>query len=306
MAGGAIAAQAAAPLAGRQAPGLYRYRVGDFELTAINDGVWHRPIDAAFVRNAAYADIQQAMADAFMPAGDTLALPLTMVLVNTGAKLILIDTGTGGQIGPSAGALLANLAAAGVMPEAIDAVVISHFHFDHIDGLKTKDDARVFPNAEILVPAPEWRFWMDDANLRAAPDSRKREFLNARRIVHGLDRELRQFNPGDEVLSGVTSLPAFGHTPGHTVFAVTSGNAAVLVLGDTTDHPALFVRHPEWQPSNDMDGPQAAETRAKLLDRVAADRMLVQGYHFPFPGLGRIMRHGAGFDFVPAQWQSQL
>jgi glyoxylase-like metal-dependent hydrolase (beta-lactamase superfamily II) len=299
-------ARAKVPPTESQVPGLYRYRVGNFELTAINDGVWQLPIDAAFVTNTPFPKVQQAMVDAFMPATDHLAYPFTALLVNTGAKLLLIDTGTGGQITPTAGLLEANLQAAGVSPDAIDAVVITHFHPDHINGLKTKDDVLVFPNAELFVPEAEWTFWTDEANLRAASEVVKGFFLNAHRIFGNLATEVHRYRAGVELIPGVVPIWAPGHTPGHQAIALASGNQSMLVLSDTSTHPALFVRHPEWSVAFDMDAATAIATRKKLLDQVAADRMLVTGYHFPFPACGHIAKTPGGYEFYPAQWSPQL
>jgi glyoxylase-like metal-dependent hydrolase (beta-lactamase superfamily II) len=185
-------------------------------------------------------------------------------------------------------------------------IAISHFHPDHINGVKTKDDELVFANAEILVSAPEWAFWMDDAKMSAAPEGLKGNFLNVRRIFGNIARDVRRYEPGQEVAPGITSIAAYGHTPGHTAFAVASGNQSMLVLSDTTNHPWLFVKNPEWQGSFDMDGNMAVATRRKLLDRAAADRMLVQGYHFPFPASGHIGREGKAYNFVPVVWQPSL
>ena len=143
-----LSANAASPAAGEQSPGIYRYRLGSFELTALYDGIWYRPITDKFIRNAPFAEVESALTAAFMPA-DKLATPFTTLIVNTGQKLVLIDTGTGGQIAASAGVLRANLSAAGIDPKAIDLIVISHFHPDHINGLKDKDNELVFPNAEL-------------------------------------------------------------------------------------------------------------------------------------------------------------
>ena len=199
-----------------------------------------------------------------------------MLLVNTGSKLVLIDAGTAGQIADTAGFMMANLAAAGIAPAAIDTILISHFHPDHIDGLKTKDGDKVFANAEILVPEPEWTYWMDDAEMTKAPDRIKVYFRNARRIFGDIAKEVRRFKPGAEVAPGITSIPAFGHTPGHTAFAIASGRQSILVMSDAVRNPYLFARHPEWQPLFDMDGPLAVKTRKQMLDRAAADRMLVR------------------------------
>ena len=139
-------AMAAAPPVGRQTPGVYRYRIGSFELTALYDGIWYRPISDKFIRNAPFSQVKSALTEAFMPA-DKLATPFTTLIVNTGRELVLIDTGTGGQISPTAGTLGDNLAAAGISPTAVDLVVISHFHPDHINGIKDKDNALIFPNS---------------------------------------------------------------------------------------------------------------------------------------------------------------
>ena len=298
-------AKAATPPAGKPTPGIYRYRIGTFELTALYDGIWYRPITDKFIRNAPFAEVESALADAFMPA-DKLATPFTTLVVNTGKKVVLIDTGTGGQIAPSAGALRANLAAAGIDPKAVDLIVVSHFHPDHINGIKDKDDDLVFPNAEITVPEAEWNFWMDDANMNAAPADLKLTFRNQRRIFSDIAHNVTRFKPGAEVAPGIVTLAAPGHTPGHTVVAIHSGDQSLLVLGDTAQHPAVFARHPDWQAAFDIDGGAAVATRKKLFDRAAADRMLVTGYHFPFPACGHLIKTASGYEHVPVEWQPNL
>ena len=299
------AAAAKAPAAGKQAAGIYRSKIGEFELTAIYDGIWNRPIDQQFVRNAPFEEVERALADSFLPS-DTLPTPFTPLLVNTGSKLVLLDTGSGGQIAPTAGTMLANLTAAGIDPKSIDAIVISHFHPDHINGIKTKDGELTFANAEILVPAPEWAYWMDDAGLGTATERLKGNFLNVRRVFADIAKAVRRYEPGEELAPGISAIAAYGHTPGHMAFAIASGNHGMLVLSDTSFQPSLFARHPEWQPVFDMDGSMAVATRKKLLDRAAADRMLVQGYHFPFPASGYIARDAKGYNFVPVMWQASL
>ena len=296
------AARGAAPAAGVQGPGVYRSRLGGIELTALYDGTWFRKIDAGFVRNASAAEVDKALTDAFLEPG-IVPTSFTALLVNAGSKLTMIDAGTGGQFGPGTGSLPGALAAAGIKPEAIDAIAISHFHPDHISGLKDKEGRKVFPNAEILVSAPEWAYWMDDANMSAAPDAMRTLFLNARRIFRDIASEVRRFTPGGEIAPGVGSLAAFGHTPGHCAFTVNSGSRSMLVLSDTTNHPWLFARNPHWQGVFDIDGNMAVETRRRLLDRAAADRMLVHGYHFPFPATGHIARTAGGYEFMPSMWQ---
>lgn len=298
-----VALAAAAPA--RQAPGFYRYKIGELEVTALNDGVWNRPLDDKFVRNAPFPDVRKAMADAFLPE-NTLPIPFTTLLVNTGSKLILLDTGTGGQLAPTAGTMSANLAAAGVDARAIETIIISHFHPDHINGLKTKENALVFPNAEVNVPSPEWAYWMDDGKMSTAPEGLQGNFRNVRRVFGDMADRIKRYEPGKDVAPGIGTIAAYGHTPGHTAFTISSGSQSLLALSDTANHPALFVRQPEWSPVFDMDQAMGIEARKRLLDRAAADRMRIAAYHFPFPATGYVARRGIGYDFIPAQWQPSL
>lgn len=298
-------ASAGMPPAGQQVPGIYRYRVGDFEMTAINDGVNRRELDAGFVRNTTLQDVSNALEEAFLPT-DALHIPFTTLAVNTGTRLILIDTGTGGRMAPTAGMLLQNFEAAGLDPAAVDTVIISHFHGDHINGLRTGDGALAFPNAEVAVPDAEWAFWMDDGQMSRAPEGMRGAFENVRRVFGNIERDIRRFDSETEVAPGITAIAAYGHTPGHTAFRIASGSDQMLVLSDTTNHPALFVRNPEWQAAFDMDGGMAVETRRRMLDMAAAERALVAGYHFPFPAAGHIARDGDRYAFAPVQWQPVL
>ena len=237
---------AATPTAGKQGPGVYRYKIGGYELTALYDGTWFRNIDDKFVKNASAAEVDKALADAFLTPG-IVPTSFTALLVNTGSKLVLIDTGTGGQFGPTTGHMAGALTAAGIKPADVDTILISHFHPDHINGIKDKDGRKVFANAEIQVPTPEWAYWMDDAQMNAAPQAARTAFLNVRRIFADISAEVKRFAPGGEVAPGITSIAAYGHTPGHTAFTVASGNQSMMVLGDVTNHPWLFARDPHWQ-----------------------------------------------------------
>jgi glyoxylase-like metal-dependent hydrolase (beta-lactamase superfamily II) len=300
--------RAAAPQSGQQGPGFYRFKVGDYEVTAINDGTWYRKLDPAFVRNADLADVQKALSDAFLPT-DVVPIPFTTLMVNTGSKLIALDTGTGAALGamaPQSGTFAANLAAAGIDPKSVDAVYISHFHPDHINGIKAKDGSLFFPNASINVPEAEWAFWMDDGNMTRAPEAAQGTFKNARRVFSDIAGKVQRFTPGKEVEPGIASIAAPGHTPGHTAYSVNSGSRSFLYIADATNNPWLFVRNPTWQAVFDADGNQAAETRKMLLDRAAADKMLAHGYHWPFPASGYIVKTAKGYDLVPAMWSPTL
>ena len=298
-------ARAAAPAAGKQAAAFYRYKVGDFEITAINDGVWLPDVAQNLVRNVSVDDMKKALSEQFQST-DKLHVPFTPLMVNTGSKLVLIDTGSAGMFVPTAASFLANFAAAGFDPKQVDVVVISHFHGDHINGIRTKDGQLVFPNAEIMVPAPEWAHWMDDAKMNAAPEAGRGNFNNSRRIFGSIANNVTRYEWGKEIAPGITAIGAPGHTPGHTAFAIASGNQSMMTTVDTTNNPYLFVRNPEWQFSFDMDGPLAVETRKKLLDRAAADKLLVAGYHWPFPATGYITKEGSGYRLHPVPWNPVL
>lgn len=287
-----------------QNPGFYRYKVGDITVTAIHDGFARRPLEG-FVRNAELADVKKAMEQAYLPA-EALPIPFTTLVLQIGGKLALIDTGNGDSGAPTSGAWMKNFRAAGFDPKDVATVVFSHFHGDHINGFRLKDGTAVFPNAEVMVPAAEWVFWMDDARMGAAPAAMQGAFAGVRRVFGPVAKDVKQFEAGKEVLSGVTAVAAYGHTPGHTAFAVSSGSGRLMVMSDTTNHPALFVRNPDWSAIFDQDADMARATRRKLLDMVSADKMQVAFYHAPFPATGHIAKAGSGFEMVPVQWSSVI
>lgn len=296
-------AHATVPPAGGQAPGFYRFMVGSLEVTMINDGKFQRPLEAAFVRNAELADVQAALADAFQPT-DTLTIPITTTVINTGDRLVLIDAGTGGLLAPTAGRWMANFRAAGYAPEQVDAVIVSHFHGDHIQGIRAQDGQPVFRNASLHVSEPEWAFWMDDGQMSRAPEAMQNAFKGVRRVFAPVAKDVQQYSGEMELVPGIRALPAPGHTPGHSAFLLSSGADSLLVWSDTTNKPELFVRNPDWHAVFDMDGAQAAATRKRLLDMAASERLRVAGYHFPFPANGYIARDSGRFRFVPALWDA--
>jgi glyoxylase-like metal-dependent hydrolase (beta-lactamase superfamily II) len=299
--------QAAAPAAGKQAPSFYRLKVGDFEVTQISDGVAVGQIPAGFVKNATMDEINAALEAAFMPKGQ-IANQFNPVLVNTGSKLVLLDTGNGQGRSPNTGMLPAGLAAAGVDPKAIDIVVISHFHGDHVGGIRTADGALAFPNAELKVPDDEWAFWMDDGNMSRAPESGpvRNTFQNARRIFGSIADKVTRYKRGSEVAPGIMSIETSGHTPGHASFIVSSGSGKLIVQADVTGNPAINARNPGWHFWADMDGPKAEETRRKLYDMAATDRLPVSGYHYPFPAVAYIEKDGNRYRLVPVAWNPTL
>src|SRR5215471_16161166 len=293
---------AAAPPAGKQAPGFYRYKVGDYELTQIVDGSFTVQSLDGFVRNASKAAVNAALEAAYLPK-DQLTIIYNPMVVNTGSKLVLIDTGYG-AVGPkTAGQLQANMAAAGLDPKAIDIVVISHLHPDHINGLVGADGGLAFPNAEIKMPAPEVAYWMDDGNMSRAPAGLLADyFKNVRRVMGLVSREVTKYEWNKEVAQGVTAIA----TVGHTSFVISSGSGRLLVQSDVTNHPALFVRNPTWSAVFDIDGPKAIETRRKFYDMAIAEKALIAGFHYPFPSLGHVEKDGAGYRLVPIVWNPSI
>jgi glyoxylase-like metal-dependent hydrolase (beta-lactamase superfamily II) len=305
IAGPALAQTASPPApaqgaASRQAPGFYRYKVGDIEVTAVNDGSAPRPLEG-FIRNAELSAVQQAARDAFLPQ-NTIQNSFTALVLNNGGRLTLIDTGNGDSGAPTTGRWMENFRAAGFDPSQVNTIVISHFHGDHINGLRRKDGTAVFPNAEVLVPATEWAFWMDDARMNQAPENMRGGFLGARRVFSPIAKDVKQYEMDKEIVPGLTSVAAPGHTPGHTAYMLSSGSGKLLILSDTANHPALFVRNPDWSAVFDMDADVARATRRRMLDMAASERAQVAFYHAPFPATGHITKDGDGFRFVPVQW----
>ena len=302
---------AVAPAVGRQAPGFYRYKVGSIEVTVVTDGMNRLPITDGFVLNANKDEVNAALAAVFMEK-DIFVAPYNPIVVNTGAKLAVIDTGFG-EAGYKAsqganGQFLINLGAAGIDVNTVDTVIISHYHGDHINGLLKIDNSLAFPNAEILVPAPEHKYWMDDGELSRASTPRIQDlFKNARRVMRGeVLKRLRTYEWDQEVIPGIMAVGTPGHSPGHTCHILTSGTTKVYVQGDLTHAPYLFVRNPGWHPFFDQDPTQAEAIRRKVYDMLVAEKMLVQAIHYPFPGLAHIEKTPTGYRENPVVWNPTI
>jgi glyoxylase-like metal-dependent hydrolase (beta-lactamase superfamily II) len=296
---------AAAPPAGKQAPGFYRYKVGSYECTQATDGIAQFPLADGFVKNAKKEDVSKALEAAYLP-GDKMTVPFNPMAINTGSKLIVIDTGYSDKGAKTTGQFHANLAAAGIDLKAVDMVIISHFHPDHINGLLNSAGASAFPNAKIKVPSVESAFWMDDGNMSKAQGGLAGAFKNVRRVMGAVTKQITKYEWNKEVAPGITAISTVGHTPGHTSFVVASGNSKLLVQSDVTNNPHLFLRHPGWHVAYDMDGAKAEETRRKFYDMAAAEKMLIAGFHFPFPSLGHVEKVGTEYRLVPVVWMPTL
>ena len=294
---------AATPAAGKQAAAFYRYKVGSYECTSINDGSRSFPMPDTFVKNVPKDQALAAAEAAYMPKG-MVTVPFNPQIINTGSKLVLIDTGYGPGIAPSVGLLPAGMAAAGIDPKAIDVVVLSHLHPDHINGLRAADGSIAFPNAEIMAPAVDWAFWMSDENMAKAQDNvmMKNYFANTRKVLGGLESKITRYEWNKEVAPGITALATPGHTPGHSSFAVASGSSKILIQSDVTNIPEFFLRNPDWHVAYDLDGDLAQKTRHKFYDMAAAEKATVVGFHFTFPSIGHVEKDGNGYRLIPAAW----
>jgi len=303
--------RAAAPAAGKQAPGFYRYKIGDIEVTVVTDGVARGKLMQNFVTNVKEEEVKDALAAAHKDR-EIFDNTFTPVVLNTGGKLILIDTGTGeanfAASKGTAGQFTNNLTAAGLSPAAIDTVIISHYHGDHMNGLLKADNSLAFPNAEILVPAKEHNYWMDDGEMSRAPKGRiEGLFKNNRRVFSGdVLKRLRTYEWDKEVVPGVTAFGTPGHSPGHTSLLVSSGASKVYVQGDVTHVPYLFARNPGWHAFYDQDAAMAEATRRKVYDMLVADKMMVQGFHYPFPAHAYIEKAGNGYREVMVPWNAAI
>jgi glyoxylase-like metal-dependent hydrolase (beta-lactamase superfamily II) len=281
---------------------VHRYKVGDIGVTVLSDG-FRVASPNGYILNVSQDELLATLSAAGLPT-DHMKNVYAPVLIETGGKRLLIDTGNGeatfAQSKGERGRLPLNLAAAGVDRNAIDAVVISHFHPDHVNGLLAADNTAAFPNAEIMVPEQEWIFWMDDGEMSRASKGRMTElFHNNRRVFDALGRKVTRYAWDREVAPGVTAVGTPGHSIGHTSFVVSSGSAHVFIQGDVNNQAVVFSKHPEWHGGFDQDPVQASATRRRVYDMLVAEKMPVQAYHHPFPGLGHVERDGTGFRVVP-------
>jgi len=290
-------AHAEAPL--EPANGVYKYKVGSIEVTTVYDGIWRKPHDPTFSKNASVEDTKEALAKAGLTT-EFMPIPLTVVVLKIGDKYVMIDSGSGvGQWQANATNLPSNMKAAGIDRGQISTILVSHFHPDHVWGLMEKGtNAAVFPNAELIVSSTEYKWWTEPGRVEKLPEGRKPA---GKRIgdVFPTWKNWKLVEDNAEVAPGVRLLAAPGHTPGHSAFLVTSGKDQLMVSNDAMYVPALLAPHPDWQGAYDQDGATAVATRRKLMDQVIADKMMVCGAHFPFPGRGTFTKDGDVYAFAP-------
>jgi glyoxylase-like metal-dependent hydrolase (beta-lactamase superfamily II) len=306
LAGTSISARAKAPMANAPAPAFYRFKLGGFEATVVSDGPLQMgPPQADVYVGLGKDEMTKVLADNFLPT-DTVALEQNALVVNTGDRLVLFDTGTGSvkMMGPDSGRLVANLKAAGIDPKDVDAVVLTHAHPDHCFGLTGDDGSNAFPNAQIYMTQADLEFWTDES--KGVNDMMKMMIGGARtRLLPNRDR-IVFVKDGQEFLPGIQAMAAPGHTVGHAVYLITSQGKTLCNAGDIAHHHVLAVETPRREFAYDTDGKQAAASRVKLFDMLASGRTPLVTYHFPWPGVGHVGRQGDGYRYYPLPMRTVL
>jgi len=294
-------ALAAAAVPAEQLPALRRFSAGDAVVTAISDGYIDLGLELFPAADPAAAE--QLKQEAFLPAGP-LRTAVNAFLVQSPGRTMLVDTGSGMAGGPTMGRLLPHLDAAGVRPEDVDRLLLTHLHPDHVGGAAPSGQP-AFPNAQLVVHEADVAFWTDPAMRAQAPAEAHPFFDLAQAALKAYEGRVRTFSADGEVAPNVDSMHLPGHTPGHCGFVLKSGEP-MLIWGDIVHAPALQFRNPDWGIAFDVDQGQALATRKRVFDMVSADRLRVAGMHLDFPAVGHVAKEGEAYRYVPARWEYTL
>jgi glyoxylase-like metal-dependent hydrolase (beta-lactamase superfamily II) len=297
-------ALARAPKLGTQTQYWHRFNLGEAEVTVVSDGPLPLGDPSENFVGVPKEVVQQMLTDNFLRT-DNVILEQNSPIVNTGDKLILFDTGMGTAkpFGPTTGRQQKSMAEAGIKPSDIDAVVLSHAHIDHIGGIVGADDKPLFPNAQYYIAQSDFDFWTDESKLGG---DLKAFVAHARKNLLPVRDRLVFFKDGQEFLPGVQAIAAPGHTVGHTIFMVTSTGKSFAFLGDLSHHQVLLIEKPRMEFAYDTDPKQAASTRVRLLEMLAANKTPVMSYHFAWPGYGHVVKAGDGFRYIAEPMQMIL
>jgi glyoxylase-like metal-dependent hydrolase (beta-lactamase superfamily II) len=297
--GGMLSAQAGAPMVTTQAPGYYRVMVGDFEVTTLLDGTMMIPIKG-LLNDITPAQLEHSLARDFLK--DPVELSVNAFLINTGPKLVLVDTGMGGGM-EGTGHLLENLRAAGYEPSQVDEIYITHMHGDHISGLTVKGE-RAFPNALVRASRQDADYWLSPQKLAAAPADAKESFQHAQEVFAPYIKA-GKFSPFDgdvELVPGVRAVATHGHTPGHTCYLIESRGQRMLFVGDLLHVASVQFANPAITLKFDTDIAAARTQRQRIFREAAANGEWIAAAHLPFPGLGHIRPEGKAYAFVPTNY----
>jgi glyoxylase-like metal-dependent hydrolase (beta-lactamase superfamily II) len=301
-------AVAKAPFAKDQAPYYYRFTHGKMQATVISDGILPLGEPSASFLGTSKEEVGNMLTSNFLDTSNVI-LEQNILVLNTGDKLVLFDTGMGSSpmFGPTTGKMLANLKAAGIDPKDIDAVVATHAHCDHVWGIQSDDGKPNFPNAQIYISQADFDFWTDEAKLQMKDPAYMKPFVEGARknLLPNRDR-IVFFKEGQEFLPGIQAMAAPGHTVGHTVFMITSDGKTMAAIGDLTHHQVLLMEKPLIEFAYDTDSKQSAKTRVRVLDMLASNRIPLIAYHFPWPGIGHVAKQGEGFRYYPAPLKMTL
>lgn len=291
---------AAAPQVKTPAPGFYRIMLGSYEVTALSDGVLRLPVDKLLL-NSSPKQIETALAEHHQ--GLPVVTSVNAYLINTGSKLILIDTGAGSLLGEGLGKLVANLEAAGYQPQQVDEIYLTHMHPDHLGGL-TQNGKAAFPNAAVRVSQQDADFWLSESRLKQASPKEKASFENVIAALKPYQAagHFKTFSNDGELSPGISVFAAHGHTPGHSIYLVESQGKKLLLLGDLIHVAAVQFAHPHVAISFDKDAKAAVAQRLRVFSDSAQRRVLVGGPHLSFPGLGYLNKQGEGYDWVPLEY----
>jgi glyoxylase-like metal-dependent hydrolase (beta-lactamase superfamily II) len=292
---------AKAPMGGGTAVSAHRMKLGDFEVTTLLDGFIDLP-PAVLLGDQ---DLVKRHLEAAGLWGSPIRTAVNSFLVNTGAKLVMIDCGGARMLGPTAGRMPQALAQLGIDPGQVDEVYITHMHGDHLHGAVTPEGAKLFPNAVLRIAKADVDYWANPAVEAAAPDNQKGRFVAAKRAVAAYGDRLQPFELGAELTPGIRSVPAVGHTPGHSCYLVTSGTAKLLLLGDTMHVAPVQFPRPEITVGFDYNQDAARSRRRELFEMAVRENMLIGAVHLPFPGIGRLRTgsNASGFVYEPMPWQ---